>query len=313
MWPRRLQSSVRKGFAFLLAAALATGLLSAALPARAADPGNGVTIAVLDTGVDGMYQPQLAGRVDRMSFYQPTVPIPPIPGLPDPTSAQPDPDGHGTAVASVAAAKDFGVAPGASILDLQVSARYTNGALDPPAEQAAVRAMDWLLQHHGGNGSAGPRTALHKSPYVLTVGGNAAPCPGALPAAAVLKPDLWAPSDNVKAAKPGNPLMPGTVGTASGTAMAAAAVAGAAARMWQTHPALPVDALQAILRDTAAGAAAPDSCIGFGALDATAATLAAEHWTDPVPPGTPASANSPAPVAAVVAVLLLGLALRRRA
>ncbi|MES2153865.1 MAG: S8 family serine peptidase [bacterium] len=331
-----------------LAMAALVLMLLPAVPARAADPGDGIVIAVLDTGVDSSH-PELKDRVERMSFYR--SPIPPVPGLPDPTTLQPDPDGHGTAAASVAAAKSFGVASGARILDMQVSARYTQGALDPTAEEAATRAMDELLRHHGGNGTAGPRVVLlsfannltasgaatlaaqahdlwdagvlvivpagshsplHDSPYVVTVGDRDATCAAGVPAAGVLKPDLAAAARNVKVATPGTPT--GGQGQASGTAFASASVAGAAALMWQARPGLPVAALAAIMRDTAAdkAAAGPDGCTGFGALDAEAAVVAAKAWSDPVPPGTPSAAKSPMPIGPLVALVLLALAARRR-
>ncbi len=349
MWVRRLQTSVRK----VIVLGLVAFLLAGAMPAGAADAGDGVTIAVLDTGVDSSH-PELAGRVERVSFYESPVPIPlPVPGLPDPTSARPDPDGHGTAVASVVAGATLGIAPGARILDMQVSAKYTGTAIDPSSEEAAQRAMDELLQHHGGHGAAGPRvvvlsfatdasasgaatlaaqahdlwsagvlvivpaggtSVLHASPYVLTVGDKDAQCDGGAPAVAVLKPDLSALTHGVPVAVPGTPAAPGPSGQADGTALAAAAVAGAAARMWQARSDLPVAALAAILRDTAADMAAPgpDGCTGFGALGVDAAVAAAQAWSNPITPGGAPSAATPGPIAPLVALVLLGVALRRR-
>lgn len=334
---------------FLLVAA---SLLVPAASAQVPGPGDGVMIAVLDTGIDSAHS-DLAGRVDRVSFYQPT--IPPIPGLPDPGQVQPDPDGHGTASASIAAGATLGIAKGARLLDLQVSGQYTRGAIDPTAEAAAGRAMDHLLDNHGGEGSAGARiallsfagnisapgastleaqahklwdagvlvivpaggrSALHASPYVVTVGDKDGSC-GASAAnpTSVHKPDVAAPARDVPAAGVSNPTAPAPQTLATGTHAAAAAVAGTAAWMWQVRPDLPVDALAAILRGTASGdQSAPDRCTGFGAIDVPRAVAAADGWTDLVSPGGKQAAGVP------TSVLLLGLvgatvafAARRRA
>ncbi len=356
MWPTRMESFVRKSAAVLVLASLV--LVATPIGAAStADPGDGVTVAVLDTGVDSAHS-ELVNRVDRVSFYKPqTPPVPPLPGI-DPFDQAKDPDGSGTAVASVVAGTTVGVAKGARILDLQVSAKYTGTALDSDTESAATEAMQYLLDHHGAAGGAGARiavlsfasnmsaeagatlaaqahglwadgvlvvvpaatgaqSALHSSPYVLTVGDKDAGCGPGVPPASVLKPDLSAQARGVRVATPGNAVAPRGMTTAPDTTrVAAAAVAGAAARMWQARPDLPVDAMQAILRDTAqpAGAAGPDVCTGFGALDVEAAVAAAEAWSSPVPPGTGGAVDTPAPVAPAGAVLLLllALAVRRR-
>ena len=89
--------------------------------AWAASRGRGVTVAVVDSGVD--YSPQLAGRVTEINL----------------TGQGPrDCVGHGTAVASIIAASDargrgvpfYGVAPAARILSVKVN---TGGHRDHPA------------------------------------------------------------------------------------------------------------------------------------------------------------------------------------
>lgn len=197
MCRRRMAMNVRKAVAVALLASLLVGVL----PAGASTAGPAVTIAVLDTGVDATH-PELAGRVTRMSFYQSPVPVqPPIPGVPNLTDTRADPDGHGTAAASVAAAKTFGVAPAALILDMQVNGKYLVGpqgvdsGLDPAAEGAAMRAMDELLQHHGGANAAGPRIALLSFAGNLTASGAAT--------LAAQAHDLWA--DGVLVIVPAGP------------------------------------------------------------------------------------------------------------
>lgn len=286
----------------------------------AAPTGPGVTVAVLDSGVDSTH-PELAGRVTRESYVEPAPPAGvPIPGVVDLPLAE-DPNGQGTAVASIVAGRDLGVASGAGILDMQVSAKYTQQqagpTIDPATEAAAIEAMDDLLRfpqsarvvllsfaqagvsNDGGrtlalqaqglwdagvlvivptSGSANP---LSNSPYIVTVAGSEV-CPQ--PMGPAFKPDLVAPSQGLQAATPTDGVNPGATATVSGTAYAAAQVAGAAALLLEANPDLPVDALASYLRDAAKdlGEAGPDSCAGFGELDVATALAWAEMWSDPL-------------------------------
>jgi membrane-anchored mycosin MYCP len=88
--------------------------------AWAVSQGHGVTVAVVDSGVD--YSPQLAGRVSAIDL----------------TGQGPrDCAGHGTAVASLIAASDarargvpfYGVAPAARILSVKVNTGETGFSL----------------------------------------------------------------------------------------------------------------------------------------------------------------------------------------
>jgi len=328
--------------------ALAVLLVSGAASGQT---GAGMTVAVLDTGIDASHA-EFGDRVDRMSFVDfaspvPGLPIPPV----DPGDLEDDPDGHGTATASVVAGATLGVAPDASILDLQVDARYTQGLADPAAEEAAVEAMDWLLQNHGGPGREGTRVVvLSFAAAGLTADGAqtlaaqaealwdlgvavvvpAAPSYSALhgsryvltvdaasecvDAAPSVKPDIVAPGTDVEVAVPGDPVQPGGTATASGTHLAAARAAGALVLMLDVRDDLPLDAAFAILRDTAGDADpdGPDSCAGFGELDVEGAVAAARAWSEPFGPTTTTGNDAPVPL--VVPLLALGaaVALRRR-
>jgi subtilisin family serine protease len=324
------------------------GLLavSVAAPAHAQATGEGVTVAILDSGIDSNH-PELSGRVERMSFQTVT------PGVPlDPSSAFPDPDGQGTAVASLVAGSSLGLAPQARLLDLQVSARYAGQNVGPATEQNAIQAMDYLLQHPeraqvallsfasrgvspGGSSTLaeqakGLRDAgvlvvvplssglsnLQAAPAVLTVGGtDCGPHQG--DATHPQKPDLVAPSTNLRAAQASSVTNPAGGGTATvtGTAYAAAQAAGAGALLFDAKAGLPADAAAALLRDTAAdvGPDGVDGCNGFGLLSPDNAVAAAQAWSDPLilfptkpTPGLGAASLLLA-VAAAVAVL------RRRA
>lgn len=332
----------------LPAVLLVVGLLAAASPVSAAPTGAGITVAVLDSGVDGDH-PELQGRVESMSFQ------PVLPGLPiGPESALADPDGQGTAVASVVAGETLGVAPQANILSLQVSARYTGTGADPVAEQAAIDAMDYLLSNPGraqvvllsfasrGVSAAGAQTlaeqaqglrdagllvivpsgpsvsALHGDATVVTVAGTDCPA-GAQQGDAdrARKPDLVAPHQNIEGAEASSLSNPAGGGTGSftGSAYAAAQVAGAAALMLDVRQGLPVDAAAAILRGTATdeGDAGVDACTGFGRLEPDAAWTAAQEWSDPLLEyPTKPTPGLPLPLAAAALAAALVVAARKR-
>jgi serine protease AprX len=107
-----------------------------------------------------------------------------------------------------------------------------------------------------------------------------------------VKPDVAALGRGVWIAQPG-----GGYSFGQGTSFAAPMAAGVAAQLLQADPALaPMDVIR-LLRQTASQAAAPDTLLGYGILDASAALVAAgvEPWPDPGATGLLVAPNVAAP------------------
>ncbi|OLF06510.1 hypothetical protein BLA60_31585 [Actinophytocola xinjiangensis] len=221
--------------------------------------GAGVTVAVLDTGVDQTH-PDLAGReVAEANFSD----------SPDNT----DRAGHGTHVASTVAGageRYRGVAPGARLLDGKVlddngwgsdssiitgmewaaehGARIVNlslGGEDTPGIDPLEQTVNRLSAEHGmlfvtaaGN-SYRPRTIDSPASAAAALAVSAVDLDGVVADFAsrgpgldnVVKPEITAPGVDITAAAPG-----GGYETMSGTSMAAPHVSGAAALLAEKHP-----------------------------------------------------------------------------
>ncbi|MFE3830371.1 S8 family serine peptidase [Streptomyces sp. NPDC059092] len=235
--------------------------------------GEGVKIAVLDTGVDETH-PDLAGvEIAQRNFSDEDTPE--------------DRHGHGTHVASIAAGSGAksggtykGVAPGAKILDAKVLEGFGGGY-----ESSIIAGMQWAADQGadianmslslGDTAETDPmeeaveRLSEETGILFVAAAGNSGPDPetvgspgstqAALTVGAVdrddriasfsstgptadgsLKPDITAPGVNIVAARSatgwmGKPAADGYV-SASGTSMAAPHVAGSAAIVAQRHP-----------------------------------------------------------------------------
>jgi membrane-anchored mycosin MYCP len=111
--------------------------------------GAGVRVAVLDSGVDDTH-PQLRGQVARGKDY-----------LHGNTDGQQDCIGHGTAVASIIAARHLqgsglqGLAPDATIVPVRVSEQIPTADGAPSGPQTSpttfAQAIDWAASPTGGN------------------------------------------------------------------------------------------------------------------------------------------------------------------
>jgi len=116
--------------------------------------GEGMTVAILDLGIDNEHPTLNGSFVAGADFSIPDTPATPRDGSFDPD----DTGGHGTGVASVLAGRGnvrgehVGIAPGAGIIDLKLT------GLNPAYGRAMADAMEWCIDHKDtdwGNGHVG--------------------------------------------------------------------------------------------------------------------------------------------------------------
>ena len=279
--------------------------------------GAGVTVAVLDTGVDAT-QPDLAGQV-----------LPGFDAIAGNGTADTDPNGHGTHVAGVVAA-DTGnntgiaaIAPDAKILPVRVLDATGAGYMS-----AAAAGIVYAADHGAGviNMSFSSTTQIDalstaveyargKGAVVVAAVGNdrKAGSPVSYPAAtggviAVAATnandriaDFSTAGDYVDLAAPGTDILStwpgGTYRTMSGTSMAAPHVAAVAALIEAADPTLTPDLVERVMERSAPdlGPNGRDNDYGYGRVDATAAL--ALVTSIPNLPKAPSAAptTSPAP------------------
>ena len=307
--------------------------------------GSGVTVAVVDSGVDA--NPQFGDRVtpgqDLVAGTKPGIP----PGA--------DCVGHGTAVASIIAAAPVpgisftGVAPAARILSVKISgtdsfptsaapqgimdavqfgADVINLSLATPDDVPALRnAVEYALRHNvvvvaaagndlrpGGSERAGPFYPA-SYPGVLAVG--AAAPGGALAGFSDRRTPVavTAPGVNVTSAYPGT--FPDAYAPAqNGTSFASAFVAGVVALVRSAHPELSAAQVVARIEATAHGPAGPGT--GHGLVDPVRAVTAALPAASPGGGSASTGSTSPNTVAVIagsfglVAVVVITVLARRR-
>ncbi|GIJ43188.1 serine protease [Virgisporangium aliadipatigenens] len=263
--------------------------------------GTGVTVAVVDSGIDGNH-PDLAGKVVAAQDF---------------TGAEDlrDVVGHGTHVASTIAGtgaasggKYKGVAPGANLVNAKVClpfgcpesaivagmqwavaeqhAKVVNMSLgggDTPGTDPLEQAVADLTEQYGAlfviaAGNAGSERSIGSpgsADAALTVGavdkqGKLAPFSSRGPRTgdSAVKPDITAPGVGIVAARSGDSSGSGSYVSFSGTSMATPHVAGGAAILAQQRP----DLKAAGLKSTLMAAARPDPAVsvyaqGAGMLD----------------------------------------------
>ncbi|GAA3393101.1 S8 family serine peptidase [Cryptosporangium minutisporangium] len=254
--------------------------------------GSPVTVAVLDTGVQGGH-PDLAGRV------LPGVDL--IRDVPTSTDGTNDTHGHGTHVAGIIAAVSnnnlgiAGLAPGTKILPVRVLGKDGSGPSSAIAD-GIVRATDLgaaILNLSLGSASrstaisSAVQYALSKNVIVVAAAGNfrqsgnpvfwPASDTGVIGVAATDSTDKDAAFSNtgsyVDIAAPGVGIVSthlgGTYAGMSGTSMAAPYVAATAALAKALSPGLTPATMTTLLQQTATdlGAAGRDDVTGYGLVD----------------------------------------------
>ncbi|MBK1786843.1 S8 family peptidase [Prauserella cavernicola] len=235
-----------------------------------AGDGEGVTVYVIDSGVDGTH-PDFGGRVSGGKDF--------VDGDEHPV----DLNGHGTSLAGVAAGQAHGVAKAARVVPVRVLDQdgggnglsvlagidwVANNARQPavavigiggPASEVVDEAVRGLAEvmpvavPAGGTNSDAGQSSPGRVPEVLTVGASDrtdAVVPDSNFGAAV---DLYAPGADVLA-----PALRGGTSELTGTSVAAAHVAGVAALYRAAHP----DATPQQVTEAIVAGATPDGLTG---------------------------------------------------
>lgn len=255
--------------------------------------GSGVTIAILDGGVDATHPDLAAHMVPGWNFF-------------DNNSDSRDVTGHGTKVAGVAAAignNGVGATGGAwnaKIMPLRITsasgsityystvAKALTWAADRGARVAnvsfivshvaSVQTAAQYMRSKGGvvvasSGNSGAYVAHANAPAIITVGGTTATDTRASWSAYGPIVDVTAPGEGIRTTAPG-----GAYGSYSGTSFASPLTASVVALMLSANPALQPSQVDSILASTAddLGTAGRDDYYGSGRINAERAVAAAK-------------------------------------
>ena len=255
--------------------------------------GSGVTIAILDGGVEATHPDLAAHMVPGWNFY-------------DNTSNTNDVTGHGTKVAGVAAAignNGVGATGGAwnaKIMPMRITdpsgyityystvANALTWAADRGARVAnvsfivshvaSVQTAAQYMRSKGGlvvasAGNSGAYIAHADTPFIITVGGTTSADTRASWSAYGPIVDVTAPGEGISTTAGG-----GSYGAYSGTSFASPLTASVVALMLSANPALQPSQVDSILRSTAddLGSAGRDDYYGTGRINAGRAVAAAK-------------------------------------
>ncbi|MDI6104785.1 S8 family serine peptidase [Actinoplanes sp. NEAU-A12] len=268
-------------------------------PAWQASTGTGITVAVIDSGVDAAH-PDLAGQI-----------LPGIDLVADVEGVSTDPNGHGTHVAGIIAAVTgngagvTAVAPHAKILPIRALDAHGAGYMSDTATGIVYAADHGAHVINMSLGGAQPSAAVSnaisyarsKGVVVVAAAGNSradgsptsypAADEGVIAVASSTSGDEYSSFSNrgdyIDVTAPGSDIIstyPTATGNAyvsmSGTSMAAPHVAALAALLKGHRPALTPGQVQQAMQTSAVdlGTAGKDSDYGYGRVDAAAALAA---------------------------------------
>jgi thermitase len=283
--------------------------------------GSGVTIAVLDTGVDGSHPDLSARMVPGWNFY-------------NNNSNTSDVHGHGTAVAGSAAAtmnNGIGVAAvagNARIMPVRVAdanayatwstiaqgitwaadngARVANISFVGTTDSSTVRNAAQYFKDLGGLVLVAAGNNNRKESFASTT----AMIPVVATDSSDLKASFSSWGDFVSISAPGVDVWTTTRGGGYqqwwGTSIATPVTAGVVALMMARNPSLPASQIESLLYSTSVdlGAAGRDAVFGYGRVDAAAAVVAAGNAVSNVDTQAPTVAlTSPEPNATVTGVV----------
>lgn len=263
--------------------------------------GSGVTIAIIDTGVDGSHPDLAANMVGGWNFY-------------DGTSNAGPATPHGTWVAGSAAAVLnnsvglSGVAGGAKIMPLRVTdptglgyysmiisaitwaadhgARVANASFDHLMDSAAIMSAAQYMKDHNGlvviaAGNTGTSLTFPPSTSVVSVSATDANDALATWSSYGSYVTISAPGNYIWTTSPG-----GTYAQGIGTSFSSPVVAGVVALMMAAKPSLSSYQIETMLYASALdlGTAGRDAKYGYGRVDAAAAVAMASTFVDNVSP-----------------------------
>lgn len=281
--------------------------------------GSGVTIAILDTGVDASHPDLAANLVPGWNMF-------------DNNGDTTDVHGHGTSVAGAAAAVgnngagSAGVAWGAKIMPLRISgpdgwayfstiAQGLTWAADRGARvanvsygvsgSASVQSAANYMRSKGGvvvvaAGNSGVEEAIAAHDSMLSISATGSSDVRASWSSFGAYVDLAAPGVSIYA-----PTRGGGYANVSGTSFASPITAGAAALVFSANPRLTPGDVETILKATAVdlGATGFDTYYGFGRIDAARAVTQAASMVSTDTQAPNVSITSPTGGAAVAGVV----------